>query len=148
MKSARDIFYSYPKLPVDAPMPMYVPLEEYEALKVKAGNMSQDKERDIIQRDERIFELQTEIEVLKIDIQWLQNQLVIEGHEVDCACVTASSIDCSCGSRDKLLGLLRQWRDKANDGLIDDTFNGVRSPELEQLIADTEAQLGTLGHLD
>jgi len=43
----------------------YVPIAEYEALKIQAGNMSQDKERDIISRDERVFELQTEIEMLR-----------------------------------------------------------------------------------
>lgn len=47
----------------------YVTLQEYEALKVKAGNMSQDKERDIISRDERIFELETENEALKAILQ-------------------------------------------------------------------------------
>jgi len=62
--TARQIFYNYPKLPVDTPMPEYVSLGDYEALKVQAGNMSQDKERDIISRDERIFELQTENEAL------------------------------------------------------------------------------------
>jgi hypothetical protein len=51
----------------------YMTLAEYEALKVQAGNMSQDKERNIISRDERIFELQTENEALSALLrQWAE----------------------------------------------------------------------------
>lgn len=32
MKSARDIFFEYPYLPHNGPMPMYVEVGEYEAL--------------------------------------------------------------------------------------------------------------------
>jgi len=78
--TARQIFYAYPKLPTDAPMPEYVSLGDYEALKVQAGNMSQDKERDIVSRDERIFELQTENEALLALLrQWaeISNELPV-----------------------------------------------------------------------
>lgn len=44
-----------------------------------------------------------EYEAMQIDLQWVQTQLIIDGHDPDCACVTASSVDCSCGQREKVL---------------------------------------------
>jgi hypothetical protein len=44
--TARAIFYAYPKLPVDAPMPEYVSLEDYEALATQADHNS-DKVQEL-----------------------------------------------------------------------------------------------------
>jgi len=43
--TARQIFYSYPKLPVDAPMPEYVSLQDYEALKQERLELAETMSR-------------------------------------------------------------------------------------------------------
>lgn len=142
IKTAKQIKDEYLMSSVDSEQPQYVSLQEYEALRQSAGVMSQDKERDIIKRDERIFELQTKIEALS-------------HHVFNCGCVVSTDdfgtsmswCDMHFDRRglqkknEEIRYILQQWVDKADDGLIDDTFNGVRSPELEQLIAATKAAL-------
>lgn len=140
IKTTKQIKDEYLMSSVDSKQQHYVSLQEYRALQ-------QEKEDYLTRYVSAIFELETKNESLKIDIQWLQNQLVIDGHKPDCACVTASSVDCSCGSRDEneaLKAILQQWVE-ASPGLVLLTSAQLEPTELKQLIdliAATKTALG------
>jgi hypothetical protein len=76
-----------------------------------------------------------EYEALEVLITKAQS--VINSHNALVS--TRQAYEALSKENEALLGLLTKWAEKANDGIIDDTFNGVRSPELDQLIAATKA---------
>lgn len=102
----------------------YVTLQEYEAIKVKAGNMSQDKEAEIINRDERIFELEKDIETMEIRYK-----------------VFASSIE---DENEATKVILQQWAE-ASPGLVLLISAQLEPEQLKEflgLIAATKTALG------
>lgn len=145
IKTAKQIKDEYLMSSVDSEQPQYVSLQEYEALRQSAGVMSQDKERDIIKRDERIFELQTKIEALS-------------HHVFNCGCVVSTDdfgtsmswCDMHFDRRglqkqnEDFRAILQQWGEMA-PGLVLFTSAHLEPEELKQLvelIAATKAALG------
>lgn len=131
IKTDKQIKDEYLISSVDSEQPQYVSLQEYEALKLEAGDMSQEKERDIIKRDERIFELETENEAL-------QNLLL---ERVSASNDTIKELM----ARNKAIdAILQRWAE-ISPALM--TMNNLSQlvafgvPELEQLIAATNAAL-------
>lgn len=54
--TARQIFYNYLKLPVDAPMPEYVSLGDYEALRTAAKEMKNEAQ-NVLNENEMLLTL-------------------------------------------------------------------------------------------
>lgn len=58
----------------------------------------------------------------------LQQQLLIDGHAEDCACVTGASIDCTCGRRDfegKILDRPERCRECGAELVDGDAVDGM-----------------------
>jgi hypothetical protein len=74
----------------------YVAIYEYEALQHELTNAQAAN----AMYSEAMAKVEAENEALRTGFENLQQQLLIEGHTIDCACVQVASVDCSCGYRE------------------------------------------------